>query len=513
MREPHGSARRRRGTVWRNDKEQLDVETSIQSNADRRSADSMSAQANRAQPTNDARESLAGIAPIHLVRLLEHPRAIPSIYAFFIILMTIFAIPPLVNDWLGLLNKDYDLWYWTGWFYGRGAAIYPTEKYRLFPFMYPPSCAVMLATANRLGRTGFMLALILINSIAWIASVRLSIAATGLRKPAAIALATLVPVLCVVPFIHDTYLLGQPNLLLLALMLAAAAWLRRGREFKAGILVGIAAAIKAFPIMAVGYLLYRRKWKASAAVGATLVFLLLIAPLAYRTPRQTIDDLSLWTRGMVLKYDSGTIAQRPERCYSFKNQSLIALEHRLLRRVPADGETDPFWRVNLVNLDFNGVNAAILLSATMLGLFSLRAMPIFRSPVDRRPAAAEWGMTLMLILMFSPLSFNYFFVWLLYPLTYALASAIKAPVGSRDRTIWKIAFGVAVGLMTLSIAIPKIAQAYGNVLFATIILFATTGFDLISKRRPVREFRSQESTETEANATNANDVQIAKASL
>jgi hypothetical protein len=504
MRKPQGSASRERRPIRRDDQAQSTPDPLIRTRSDHESADHAipdSVHGDRARPTNIESESLVGIAPSGLIGLLEHPRAIPSIYAFLVLLMTIFAIPPLVNDWLGLLNKDYDLWYWTGWFYRNGAAIYPTEKYRLFPFMYPPSCAVMLATANRLGRTGFMLALILINSIAWIASVRLSIAATGLRKPAAIALATLVPVLCVVPFIHDTYLLGQPNLLLLALMLGAAAWLRSGDEFKAGILVGIAAAIKAFPIMAVGYLIYRRKWKASAAVGATLVFLLLIAPLSYRTPKQTIDDLSLWTRGMVLKYDSGTIAQRPERCYSFKNQSLIALEHRLLRRVPADGESDPFWRVNLVRLDFNGVNAAILLSAMILGLFSLRAMPMFRPSSDRRSAAAEWGMTLMLILMFSPLSFNYFFVWLLYPLTYALASAIEAPAGSSDRKLWKSVFGVAVGLMTLSIAIPKIAQAYGNVLCATILLFAATGFDLIEKRRTRSKIAADESTRTESAST------------
>ena len=63
--------------------------------------------------------------------------------------------------------------------------------------------------------------------------------------------------------IYNVYLLGQPNLLLLALLLGAFACLRLGRPIGAGSLLATAAAIKAFPILALGYLIYRRMWTAS----------------------------------------------------------------------------------------------------------------------------------------------------------------------------------------------------------------------------------------------------------
>ena len=42
---------------------------------------------------------------------------------------------------------------------------------------------------------------------------------------------------------------------------------------------------------------------------------------------------------MLFTYNTHGIAQRPFRSYSYKNQSIMALAHRLLRDMPADGES------------------------------------------------------------------------------------------------------------------------------------------------------------------------------
>src|SRR5262249_30327270 len=151
-------------------------------------------------------------------------------------------------------------------------------------------------------------------------------------------LVLIVPSVAIIALIHNTYLLGQPNLLLLALLLVAFACLCRGREVTAGAIFATAAAIKAFPILALPYLVYRRMWTASVATVLFLTAWLLFAPLPFRTAHQTIDDLVVWSKGMVFTYSSDGIAQRPIRSYSYKNQSLMALAHRLLTNVPADGE-------------------------------------------------------------------------------------------------------------------------------------------------------------------------------
>ena len=149
----------------------------------------------------------------------------------------------------------------------------------------------------------------------------------------------IVPSLSVVVLVYNVYLLGQPNLALLALLLGTFACLRLGRPIAAGALLATAAAIKAFPILAIAYLIYRRMWVASATTVVVLTAWLLVAPLAFRTPAQAVDDLVVWSKGMLFTYNSNGIAQRPFRSYSYKNQSIMALSHRLLRDMPADGET------------------------------------------------------------------------------------------------------------------------------------------------------------------------------
>ena len=113
--------------------------------------------------------------------------------------------------------------------------------------------------------------LVLVNSAAWLVCIelsnRLAVDPGTYRHP----LVLIIPSFAAIVLIHNIYLLGQPNLLLLALLLGAFACLQSGRNVAAGALVATAAAIKAFPILALGYLLYRRMWTASATTIAVLM--------------------------------------------------------------------------------------------------------------------------------------------------------------------------------------------------------------------------------------------------
>jgi hypothetical protein len=182
---------------------------------------------------------------------------------------------------------------------------------------------------------------------------------------------------------------------------------------------------------------------------------------------------------MVLRYDRGTIAQRAERSYSFKNQSIIAVGNRLLRPVLADGEGDRQWRVNVVSLDFRAVNAAIVLSAASLCGFYLATMPR-RARRTPHSDAAETAMLLILIVMFSPLSFNYSYVWLIYPLTVALHAALSAEEGSWGRMVLLGWVAAAVAVLALALPFPRVAQAYGNLFASGLILLL--GLGLLTRR-------------------------------
>jgi alpha-1,2-mannosyltransferase len=480
--------------------------------------------------------------------------------------MVVFSIFPLANMLLGLSTKDYGLWYQVGRAVRQGLDIYPRpESGRLFPFMYPPSAAAMLGLVSLLGPTGTLIALVLVNSASWLACMVLSVwLAAGPGKPRH-PLVVIVPSLSVIVLIHNIYLLGQPNLMLLALVLGAFVCLRLGREVSAGTLVATAAAIKAFPLLILGYLVYRRMWRATAATVTVLAAWLLIAPLPFRTPAQAVDDVAVWTRGMLFTYNTHGIAQRPLRSYSYKNQSIMAVMHRLLRDVPADGESvlsrrarfaesgprlstalDPAtdllsflkphqrapkatragavavggvgatpgpiddgagtaepaprwdeavqgaepalraaWRVNVLDLDFRTVTAMTLAAMLGLCLFVAAVMPA-RGCRTRETDALEFALVILLTVIFSPLSFNYAYVWLLYPVTLALHRVLSEPAET-PRHRFKVAWLAAVLLIpALAIPMPQVAQACGNLFVPALLLVFGLGAILkaAGRRRP-----------------------------
>ena len=253
----------------------------------------------------------------------------------------VFSAVPLINQLLGLSTKDYDLWYQVGVAVRQGLDIYPRPESRpalpvhVSPLRRRDARAAQHAGLDRLVVSAGA------GELGVVGGLDRAVDPLGGQLPALGGIRCLrsfrrSPSSCL---IYNVYLLGQPNLLLLALLLGAFACLRLGWQIGAGALVATAAAIKAFPIMVLGYLVYRRMWTASVATVAVLAAWLLVAPLPFRTPAQAVDDLVVWSRGMVFTYNTYGIAQRPFRSYSYKNQSIMGLAHRLLRDVPADGES------------------------------------------------------------------------------------------------------------------------------------------------------------------------------
>jgi hypothetical protein len=472
------------------------------------------------------------------------PRVMRGLTAVLAIVMIVFSAIPLTIDLLGQPNKDYSLWYQVGVALRQGLNIYPEPSTgRLFPFMYPPSAAAILGFLSLLGKHGTTLVLVLTHSAAWIGAILLSVwLATGGKVARQHPLLYFLPSLGIIALVHNTYLLGQPNLALLTLLLGAFACLRLRSEAAAGVLVATAAAIKAFPILALGYLLYRRMWRASLATFAALFVWLLIIPLAFRTPAQAVSDLAVWARGMIFTYNDQGIAQRPYRSFSYKNQSLMALAHRLLRDVPADGEkvlsehiaahrrgqplrgllpdgsidltamlTAPpdaprwdnvyegvddalrrAWRVNIAALDFRTVTFLSL--ATMLGL-SLFFVAVLPPGRERRPGtdAIEFALVVLLIVIFSPLSFNYAFVWMIYPMTVALNLVLNQPIGPRWRALERAWIAAVFVIPALAIVMPIYAQAYGNLIVPALLLVLGLGLRLKGMRPGLETGRYRQS--------------------
>ncbi|MDQ2866841.1 MAG: DUF2029 domain-containing protein [Verrucomicrobiota bacterium] len=348
---------------------------------------------------------------------------------------------------------DYGVWFNAGAAVGRGEVVYPNNG--SFPFMYPPVCADFLALPAALGKAGLIFALSLINAGAWLLSNWLLLRLV--RGKFALASAIMANFLLLV-FLWSNAHLGQPSLVLLALMLGGLVCLQRGRAGAAGGLFAVAVALKAFPILVLPYLIFRRQWLASLTLVVAVATLFFVVPIPLRGNARNLDDLQRWSGGM-LRYQETGVAQRAARSYSWKNQSLIAVANRFLRHVSADEGRAVF--VNVANVDFRITNSAIIAVAIALGLAFVLALPRARTPAKD---ALEFSALLILMLICTPLAFGYLFVWLLVPMTALLQRILAARA---PRTLFVIGL---ICLLATGIA-PRYAQIYGSLFLAALAFY------------------------------------------
>jgi Glycosyltransferase family 87 len=408
-----------------------------------------------------------------LDRRFNSPVVLRGLLWAFIVTATVFSALPLLRYLRGHSIFDYELWYTTGKHVLAGDEIYFFRAGK-YDFMYPPPCALFLASASLLGQRGLIFLLVAINSVAWFYSAKVSAVLAGGQRGVTNSWLYLIPSLLVIVYIWSSYHLGQPNLVLLALMLGAFVALRAKREIVGGSLIAVAAAIKAFPVLAIIYLVYRRYWKAAVSLVATLVFLILILPAPFRGFQRAWHDLEKWSAGM-LKYSEVTVGQRPMRSYTWKNQSLIGVSNRLLRHVDADAASAPHQPVyvNFADLKFPVLNGIIFSAALALGILFITAMP----RRDMRTAdsdAIEFALLLLLMLVVTPLSFGYFYSWLMLPFAVITQRVLVEKVSS---ILWWCV--PALALLAVGLIFPRDAQLYGNTFFATLLLFITLSIQLL----------------------------------
>jgi hypothetical protein len=407
----------------------------------------------------------------------EVMRPFKLLVIFFAITISVLAFLPIRNYFRESTN-DYAKWFRVGQAVLEGGDIYAPRGDGTFQFMYPPAAAALLAIPSYLGELPLIIFLVLLYSVAWIASLLLSVfLATGTawrNHP----LLYFLPGVCCLPYVVENFLLGQPNLLLLALMLAAFACLRSGKAWSAGALVAVASAIKAFPVLAIVYLVYRRHWKATLATLMFLILLLVLLPSLFRGFERNVEDLNTWTRGM-LHYDARALSQRQQRGYSWSNHSLVAVAHRLLRPVNAHRKRDQTLWVNIADIDFKYVTLVIVVAGLGLCLFYIFCMPPHNERTNSSDAL-EQAMLLLLILIFTPLAFTYFFVWLLYPLVVVLHLVLTAPPRSPQRIRGWVWFWASITLIafTLPVSVFRPLQAAGSTLLACLLLFVGIGWKL-----------------------------------
>jgi hypothetical protein len=367
-------------------------------------------------------------------------------------------------------TKDYPLWFWAGQQVLKGGDLYPSNPNAYFDFLYPPLSAILLAIPSYFGKIPLYICLSLLNAVAWWMTLQLSNAMTGSGKIPQPWLAAL-PAIVTISFVFDMFDLGQPNLILLAMMLLGFWLLQHGRRWASGSMFALATAIKVFPIAVFPYLLWRRQWASAASMVVFLGIFLFVVPAPVRGFQHNLAELKNWYLGMVGSSSEQGFGQRGEQNWSWVNQSIVAVTHRLTRPVNynQDNPAKAPAYMNVVDLDFKTANWVVIGISIAIGLGFLAVMP----PVSRRTPrsdAEELGILFCLMTVASPLARQYYFMWLLLPLTVLMHRAAYDPRAAVRKGTWTV-LAIAGVLVGLSLPVfPNDLQAFGNNLFATALI-------------------------------------------
>ena len=375
-------------------------------------------------------------------------------------------------------TKDYGLWYWAGQQVLKGGPLYPGDIHEYFEFIYPPLPAILLAIPSWFGKIALYTVLSILNIVAWWYTGMLSNAMTGSGRTPGPWLEAL-PAVVTVTFVFDMFDLGQPNLVLLAMMLYGFWSLQHQRPWLAGFMFALATAIKVFPIAVLPYLVWRRKWGAAVATVAFTGMLLYIVPAPIRGFERNAAEVKTWYQGMVGSSSEKGFGQRDEQNWSWVNQSLIAVTHRLVRPLNYNQEdaNKPPRTMNVIDVDYRTANWIVLALSALLGLGFVAIMPR-QARRTARSDAEELAILFCLVTVASPLARQYYFMWLFFPMTVLMHRAAFDERAKVRLGTW-LALGASGLLMLLALPwFPNVLQAWGNNLLATAVLAGTLAWHI-----------------------------------
>jgi hypothetical protein len=405
--------------------------------------------------------------------VLRYPSLRAPIDLLFLLCCVALTADVLVPEIFGHgKSKDYPLWLWAGQQVLQGNNLYPDNPADYFDFIYPPLSAVLLAIPSYFGKIPLYFCLSLLNVVAWWMTAQFSNAMTGSGRTPGPWLFAL-PGFVTVTFVFDMFDLGQPNLVLLALMLYGFWLLRDSRGWMAGSMFALATAIKVFPVAVLPYLVWRRQWAAAASMLVFIGVFLFVLPAPFRGFERNAHELKTWYQGMVGSSSEKGFGQRDEQNWSWVNQSIIAMTHRLTRPINynQDSPAKPVRTMNIVNLDFKTANLLVLAISLLIGLGYVAVMP-GASRRTERSDAEEIGILFCLMTAATPLARQYYFMWLFFPMTVLIHRAAYDPRANVRTGTW-VLLAVAGLLLCLSLPLfPNDLQAYGNNLAATVLLVA-----------------------------------------
>jgi alpha-1,2-mannosyltransferase len=309
--------------------------------------------------------------------------------------------------------------------------LYRTEDAH-YQFKYFPFYALMMAPFGAMDESTGKPLWFAISIGLLVALLRWSIDALPDRRRSR-QLLTWVTVVLMAKFYAHELVLGQPNLLLGALLLATLLAVQRDRQVAAGSLVGLAVFVKPYALILFPWLLVIGRWRA-AAVASAVVAAGLVFPAVVYGWNGNLDLLGAWLRTVRESTAPNLLGN--------DNVSIAAMWAKWLGPGPS---------------------AATLAWLTVLAIMVLVIVVLTRRHRSSAPEYLECALLMLLIPLISPQGWDY-----------VLLLATPAVVCLVDRwgeltKGWQWALGIALAVMGLTIFDVMGRALYGRFMALSVV--------------------------------------------
>jgi hypothetical protein len=260
-----------------------------------------------------------------------------------------------------------------------------------------------------------------LNLAALIASLLLLLRGAGLPVWIALALAALA---VLYPPVGESLFWGQSKIFVLLILVLMMRWMAGGKDAAAGLILGIGVLLRGFPLLMVGYLVLRRRWRAivytviSIVAGALLTF----AVLGVSSTLGFINGYRLVTK---LRFLAMPV-----------NVSLGAFVSRI------------YWYSFGAHSGFSNSIRLVLVAAAEVGLLALTVRATVKS---RDIADLDWrafSLWVITSVMLSPTAWFHYLVLALIPLIQMAVAANRGRINSRAN--WMAAASVLLVALSTS---------------------------------------------------------------
>jgi hypothetical protein len=268
------------------------------------------------------------------------------------------------------------------------------------------------------------------------------------------------------PLALDVMVRCESDMLVLFPVAAAFYWLLRGeKRFRAGTLLGFAAAFKVLPGLFGVYLLLTRQWRALGGMIFAGVVCTVALPVLLWGPERTWQLHVSWYEKVVAPYSSGETKKFIGDPYRPSNQSLTAAFNRLLRPLPMDAAKDG-RNINFLSLSTGAVSALVKTLQLVVALGLMLLWALCGRGRDAKSAAILMAAVAPGIMLLSEVSLTSHHVLLILPVAVIVVRMLVLEDATAARWGWVL---VVYLLALLGVAIQP-AKPYTPLLPATIVL-------------------------------------------